>query len=128
MLNLDGEAPRKPSSPMHEVRTEIEIEATPERVGSILLDFPSHPEWNPFVRCIEGFAIVGDRLTVSIQPQGGRGMTFRPTVLAVIPNQELRWLGRSLLPGIAHRSDVGCFRIVLVQSSTLAAKRDVVTG
>jgi len=40
---------------MHEVRTEIE--ATPERVGSILLDFPSHPEWNPFVRCIEGFAI-----------------------------------------------------------------------
>ena len=55
-------------------------------------------------------------------------MTFRPTVLAVIPNQELRWLGRSLLPGIAHRSDVGCFRIVLVQSSTLAAKRDVVTG
>ena len=57
MLNLDGEAPRKPSSPMHEVRTEIE--ATPERVGSILLDFPSHPEWNPFVRCIEGFAIVG---------------------------------------------------------------------
>ena len=113
---------------MHEVRTEIEIEATPERVGSILLDFPSHPEWNPFVRCIEGFAIVGDRLTVSIQPQGGRGMTFRPTVLAVIPNQELRWLGRSLLPGIAHRSDVGCFRIVLVQSSTLAAKRDVVTG
>lgn len=110
---------------MHEVRTEIEIEATPERVGSILLDFPSHPEWNPFVRCIEGFAIVGDRLTVSIQPQGGRGMTFRPTVLAVIPNQELRWLGRSLLP---ESRTVGCFRIVLVQSSTLAAKRDVVTG
>ena len=27
-------------------------------------------------------------------------MNFRPTVLAVIPNQELRWLGRFLLPGI----------------------------
>ena len=27
-------------------------------------------------------------------------MTFRPTVLTVIPNAELRWRGRFLLPGI----------------------------
>jgi hypothetical protein len=85
---------------MHELRTEIEIEATPERVWSILLDFPSHPEWNPFVRSIKGAAKVGDRLTVSIQPQGGKGMTFRPMVAVVAPHQELRWIGRFLLPGI----------------------------
>jgi hypothetical protein len=85
---------------MHEVRTDIEIEATPERVWSILLDFSSHPDWNPFIRSIKGVARVGGRLTVSIQPQGGKSMTFRPTVLAVMPNRELRWLGRFLLPGI----------------------------
>lgn len=85
---------------MHEVRTEVEIEATPERLWSILLDFPSYPEWNPFVRRVKGVAKVGDRLTAFIQPQGGRGMTFRPTVLTVTPNQELRWRGRVLLPGI----------------------------
>jgi uncharacterized protein YndB with AHSA1/START domain len=85
---------------MHEVRTEIEIEAAPERVWSILLDFPSHPDWNPFIRSINGVAKVGGRLTVSIQPQGGKSMTFRPTVLAIMPNRELRWLGRFLLPGI----------------------------
>jgi len=85
---------------MHEVRTEIEIEAAPERVWSILLDFPSHTDWNPFVRSIKGIAKVGDRLTVSIQPEGGKGMTFRPAVLSVIPNSELRWLGHFLLPGI----------------------------
>jgi len=85
---------------MHELRTEIEIAATPERVWSILLDFPSHPEWNPFVRSIKGVAKVGDRLTIFIQPQGGKGMTFRPAVLTVIPNVELRWLGRFLLPGV----------------------------
>ncbi len=27
-------------------------------------------------------------------------MTFRPAVLKVIPNSELRWLGHFLLPGI----------------------------
>lgn len=85
---------------MHEIKTEIEIEATPEQVWSILLDFPLHPKWNPFIRGIEGMAKVGDRLKIFIQPEGSKGMTFRPTVLAVIPNQELRWLGRFLLPGI----------------------------
>jgi hypothetical protein len=85
---------------MYEIRTEIEIGATPERVWAILLDFPSHSEWNPFVRSVKGDAKVGERLTVFIRPQGGKGMTFRAAVLTVIPNSELRWLGRVLLPGI----------------------------
>ena len=85
---------------MYEVRTEIDIQATPQRVWSILMDFPSHVEWNPFVRRIEGTPKVGARLKVSIQPKGGKGLTFRPTVLVVIPYQELRWRGRFLLPGV----------------------------
>lgn len=85
---------------MHNVVTEIEIEATPERVWAILLDFPAHPEWNPFVRSIKGVAKVGERLTVSIQPKGAKAMTFRPTVLTATPNVELRWLGHFLIPGI----------------------------
>lgn len=85
---------------MHEIGTAVEIEATPERVWSILLDFRAHAEWNPFVRSIQGIAEVDARLTVSIRPKGGKAITFRPTVLRVIPNRELRWLGRVLLPGI----------------------------
>jgi len=85
---------------MYEIRTEIEIAASPERVWSVLMDFASHPQWNPFVRKIEGKAAVGERLEIAVQPQGGGGMTFRPTVLAVVPNREFRWLGRLLLPGI----------------------------
>jgi hypothetical protein len=92
--------PTYTQSAMHEVRTEIEIEATPERVWGILLDFPSHSQWNPFVRSIKGVAKVGDRLTVFIQPKGGKGMTFHPAVLTVIPNAELRWLGHFFLRGI----------------------------
>ena len=85
---------------MHEIRTEIEIRATPARIWSILADFPSHPQWNPFVKRIEGEPQPGTKLTISVQPQGGKGMTFRPTVLTAIPNLELRWLGRLLVPGI----------------------------
>src|SRR5258706_2117325 len=95
---------------MLEIETEIDIGAAPERVWQVLLDFPAYPKWNPFIRSIVGVARVGERLTASIQPQGGRSMTFRPTLRVVTPNQELRWLGRFLLPGIFDGEH--CFQIV----------------
>jgi hypothetical protein len=85
---------------MHEIKTEIEIAATPERVWSILIDFIAYPQWNPFIRSINGVIKTGERLTAFIQPTGSKGMTFRPTVLVALPNQELRWLGHLLLPGV----------------------------
>ena len=84
----------------YEILTEIDIEAAPAQIWSVLVDFPSHTQWNPFIRAIEGTPEQGARLKVSIQPQGGKAMTFRPTVLVAEPHRELRWLGRLLLPGI----------------------------
>lgn len=85
---------------MRELRTHIEIEATPDRVWEILTDFAAYPEWNPFIQTIEGDAAPGSNLEVRIEPPGGRAMNFKPTVLEVAPRQELRWLGRVLVPGL----------------------------
>ena len=85
---------------MHHIESEIDIAATPERVWSILTDISAYPSWNPFIRAIKGSIEKGQRLTVSIQPTGGKAMTFRPTVLVAAPNTELRWLGHFLIPGI----------------------------
>jgi hypothetical protein len=85
---------------MHEIRTDIEIGASPERVWSILLDFPAHSEWNPFIRSIAGNPKPGERLTVFIQRQVGKGMIFRPKVLVAADNREFRWLGHFMLPGV----------------------------
>jgi hypothetical protein len=84
----------------HQIQTEIEIDAAPERVWSILTDFAAYPEWNPFIRFIHGTTKRGTRLEVRIQPSGASGMTFRPTVEAADAGQELRWRGRLLLPGL----------------------------
>jgi hypothetical protein len=86
---------------MHEIRTEIEIRACVARVWSILTDFPSSATWNPFITHIEGRAQEGQRLHVTIKPVGARPMTFKPTVLSAIPNQELRWLGHLVIPGMS---------------------------
>lgn len=85
---------------MKELRSAIEINATPERVWALLTDFPSFPDWNPFIRRATGAIQTGGRLEVLIQPSGASGMTFRPTVLKVEPARELRWLGHLLVPGL----------------------------
>jgi hypothetical protein len=85
---------------MKEIHTEIEINASAERVWRELTDFAAYHEWNPFVRRVEGEVRVGARLHVFIRPPGGREMSFRPTVLVAEPNRELRWLGHLWLPGI----------------------------
>jgi hypothetical protein len=96
---ITGVLPRE-NQAMHEIRTEIEIEASPARVWDVLLNFASHPRWNPFIRSISGNAVPGERLKVSIHPPGGKAMTFKPRVLVAQPHRELRWLGRLLMPGV----------------------------
>jgi hypothetical protein len=83
---------------MKEARTSIEIGASAERVWEIVTDFDSYPDWNPFIRSASGKPEQGEKLEVTIQPPGGRAMTFKPTVLAAERAQELRWLGHLLLP------------------------------
>jgi len=82
------------------ITTRIEINASAERVWSLLTDFAGMPAWNPFIRSIAGVLRPGSRLSVHIMPPGKRGMVFKPTVLVVRPGRELRWLGRLVLPGL----------------------------
>jgi hypothetical protein len=85
---------------MRELHTEIVIAVPAERVWRILTDFDAYPQWNPFIRRIGGAAVIGTRLDVRIEPPGGTGMTFRPTIVGAEANRELRWLGRLGLPKI----------------------------
>jgi hypothetical protein len=83
---------------MKELYSEIEIQASNQQVWKLLTDFASFPKWNPFIRRVIGEAKEGQRLKVYIQPSGADGITFRPTILKVEPNRELRWLGNFLMP------------------------------
>ena len=84
---------------MPEIRTQIEIDASPQRVWSILTDFSSFPEWNPLMR-VDGIPREGSGLRLRIGPPGKKPMEFKPMVTRVVQDQELRWLGRLVLPGI----------------------------
>ena len=85
---------------MLEIRTDIEIASEPKHIWAILTDFAAYPQWNPFIRSIQGEAKTGSRLSITVQPKDSGSMKFRPTVLVASPDQELRWLGHLFLPGI----------------------------
>jgi len=85
---------------MKELYTEIEINASPEKVWQVLTDFDRFKDWNPFIRSIQGKLQTGSKLAVHLKPPGGREMTVHPKILRCEPGHELRWLGRILVRGL----------------------------
>jgi hypothetical protein len=87
-----------------ELRTSVDIDATPERVWHVLTDLPAYAEWNPFVNSAEGAVVVGGRLSVSAPPVNAFVQSrLHPRVLEVAPFRRLRvWsrLDRLGIPGL----------------------------
>ena len=81
------------------ISTTVDIDAPKQLVWDVLTDFAAYHEWNPSMK-IEGTAQVGTRLSVHMGASGGRGMAFKPMVLAATPDDELRWLGKLAFGGI----------------------------
>ncbi len=82
------------------IKTEIIIQATPEKVWTILTDFEKYPQWNPFVTSVKGQVEQGNKIQIRIEPPNGSGMTFKPTVITKNENRELRWSGKFLFSGL----------------------------
>lgn len=83
-----------------EISTSIIIDATPQKVWSILMDFPNYETWNPFITSISGTPEVGKKIEAHMQPPGAKGMTFKPKVLVFEPGKEFRWIGHLGIPGL----------------------------
>ncbi len=50
---------------MKEIKTEIDIHSSSEKVWRILTDFSKYPEWNPFIDRISGELKEGSKLSSS---------------------------------------------------------------
>jgi len=85
---------------LKEIHTEIDIKASPEKAWKILTDFNNFSQWNPFIHKINGDPKVGTKLKIHLHTVTGKNRTYRPTVTKVEPNRELRWSGKSFVPGI----------------------------
>ena len=85
---------------MKTLSTGIKIRAKPEKVWDILTKFSDYEEWNPVMTRIIGEASLGKKIEVHIHTIKGKNRIYRPTITKFDINKELRWQGRSFLPGI----------------------------
>jgi hypothetical protein len=75
---------------MKELRTEIIINASPEKVWQVLTDLEKYPEWNPFICHAIGKAEIGKTVDIDFQPDG-KGLKLHCTVARFQSNRELSW-------------------------------------
>lgn len=105
-----------------EIKTEIVINASREKVWEILTDFKTYPEWNPFIQSISGGLKLGGKLKAKIVPPGSKGMVFKPTIIALEKPSKFVWLGHFLFKGLfdgQHQFeliDIGAEKTIFVQS------------
>jgi hypothetical protein len=87
---------------MTEIRTDVEIDASAERVWEVLRAFDRYPEWNPTMR-IGGRANPGAHLLVELRMPGMSPRQFRPTVTSVQRGPDVwafGWVGHLWVEGL----------------------------
>jgi hypothetical protein len=89
-----------------EVRAEIEINSYPESVWKILTDFATYDQWNPFINEIIGLPTEGSKIDISIETPSGKNRKYSPRITKVEEGRELRWFGKSSLPGFLNAEHI----------------------
>jgi hypothetical protein len=88
---------------MKEIRTEIDIKASPEKVWQVLTTLDRYPEWNPFLHHAIGKAELGGKVEVTFK-FGSRDMTLHCVVIELEPNHEITWRYHVVAPFL-YRGD-----------------------
>jgi hypothetical protein len=111
---------------MNQLTTQITINATPDEVWLTLIDFPGWASWNPFLRDLEGLALNGERVRVTVNPDYAslaeemweqerndsmenaivlnKSSSFKPLITSYTPASLLRWEQKSWLTGTYRQS------------------------
>jgi hypothetical protein len=89
-----------------EVRSEIEINSYPESVWRILIDFAAYDQWNPFINKVIGPPTEGSKIDIYIETPSGKNRKYSPRITRVEEGRELRWFGKSSLPGFLNAEHI----------------------
>jgi hypothetical protein len=89
-----------------EVSAEIEINSYPESVWKILTDFATYHQWNPFINKIVGLPAEGSKIDIYIETPSGKNRKYSPRITKVEEGRELRWSGKSSLPGFLNAEHI----------------------
>lgn len=85
---------------MHnEIKTEILINSSSQRVYEILTNLFDYEKWNPFIIKSEGIVGVGNRIKNTMK-NGNKSIVFKPKIVKADKEKEFAWLGSFGVKGI----------------------------
>ena len=91
---------------MQEIRTEIEISATPAKVWSIIMDIDSWHEWSPIINASQGKPTVGSKLDITMmsKEKNKDGPKYNPVVTELKEQAYFHWRAH-MLSGFIFTND-----------------------
>lgn len=111
---------------MQRAFTEIDIEAEPQTVWSILDDLPRYPEWNPVVPTLEGRTTLGQILVGQLAFKGIPARPLSPRVNRVVPARQFRWITER--PGDQWFTAEHIFELSSTERGTRLVHREIFDG
>lgn len=78
---------------MTHIHESIEIDASPEQVWQVLIDFERYPAWNPQIIKLIGLPKVGASLDEWVALSEQKQVRFKTVILEVSPAKKLVWRG-----------------------------------
>lgn len=79
---------------MKEIKAEIKILASAEKVWNIISEFQNYSQWNPIIKKITGEPKVGTKIGVHLTTVGGKNRVYHPKIIKVEAPHEIRWYGK----------------------------------
>jgi hypothetical protein len=107
------------------VQTQVEINAPAKTVSAVLYKFDDYPQWNPFIRKVDGTVAEGKTVNVTVQPVGKAEISGDTTIVSAT-EKHLSWRGSLRVPGIFHGEhefvieEVGPNRTLLYQREKMS--------
>ena len=89
---------------VREIKTEIQISATPEEVWKVLTNINSWKEWNPTILLAEGTSSVNSKLNITINGNGKGDSYYQPIVIESSAPNNFRWRA-TMMANFIFRND-----------------------
>lgn len=112
---------------MRTIHSEIFIEASPELLWSVLVNFRAYRHWNPFIRAVQVARLApGIPIQLNLHPPDSNAITLQAVIKRVEPLKELTWTGHLWMPGLFAREH--SFQLEKKASGVLFTQRECYQG
>ena len=113
---------------LHEVRTEIDIVATPEEVWAVLSDINSWHEWSPIINHSVGDAELGSKLSIIMigERKYQDGPEYQPIITHINAPVYFHWRAE-MLAGFVMTNDK-VFELQATSNGTRLVHKELFTG